>query len=160
MEVKMKKKQNTTNSIVSITLRLKNCSFPLSERILKTLFTEVWLLTNSWLVWKYLIMPDRIHLLCRSSLVSTVSIKNWIELWKAQIKINWPDNLTAFDGTKADFLNWKIYVRKISNKKWGDFLKLPVEEGLVESHCDWPFHGEIYPFAAKPDMRMFKKQVV
>ncbi len=135
------------NSVLmtSVTVKVKSGTSRLTIPQISSLLTDVWHSTNSWLVWKYLIMPDSIHILCRPSLVSAISVKKWIGFWKKQIEVNWPQELPINPRAKNDKLDWKIFVRKARPSRWGNYLKKPVKEGLVSKFDDWPFKGEVYP---------------
>ena len=102
---------------------------------------SVWRRDNKWLVGRYVIMPDHIHLFCAPRDVS-VGLKRWMKYWKSQVSLHWPRPAEQ-PIWQLDF--WDTQLRRGENydEKWDYVWRNPVRKGLVAKPEDWPYAGEI-----------------
>jgi putative transposase len=106
------------------------------------LIVGAWLGARSWLVGRYVIMPDHIHLFCAPGTFPPEPLKQWIRYWKAVASKNWPCP-NEHPIWQRDF--WDTQLRRHENydQKWDYVNENPVRAGLVSSSEKWPFHGEL-----------------
>ena len=97
-----------------------------------------WSSATHWLVGRYVIMPDHIHLFCAPGTQPAEPLKPWISYWKRLVTQShgsqiWQKNFwdTQLRGHESYSLKWE-YVRNN-----------PVRAGLVGKPEDWPFQGEM-----------------
>ena len=106
------------------------------------LIVEAWQQAKSWLVGRYVVMPDHIHLFCTPALFPAEPLKQWVRYWKNVASKNWsrPNEHPIW---QRDF--WDTQLRRHENydEKWEYVLANPVRAGLVSKSDDWPFHGEL-----------------
>ncbi|HRE84604.1 MAG TPA: transposase [Opitutaceae bacterium] len=98
---------------------------------------------DSWLVSRYLIMPDHIHLFCfpnpKSSSVG-VSLIQWIKFLKTTVSNRWP-RLHEQPIWQKDFWDTEVRSEHRYHVQWMYVSYNPVRKGLVDDPADWPFQG-------------------
>ncbi|HXH60149.1 MAG TPA: transposase [Fimbriimonadaceae bacterium] len=103
---------------------------------------RVWKSADHWLVGRYVVMPDHVHLICAPGQVDAVSLTKWVAYWKSQCSKTWPH-----PGDKPIWQQqfWDTRVRRNrAEQKWQYVVENPVRHGLVAKTADWPFQGEIH----------------
>jgi REP element-mobilizing transposase RayT len=103
---------------------------------------DAWVEAKSWLVGRYVIMPDHIHLFCAPGVFPPEPLKQWARYWNNIASKNWP-RPNEQPIWQRDF--WDTQLRRHENydEKWDYVLENPVRAGLVSKSEDWPFHGEL-----------------
>jgi len=103
---------------------------------------DAWSQAKSWLVGRYVIMPDHIHLFCAPGINPIEPLDQWVRYWKNVASKNWP-RLDEHPIWQRDF--WDTQLRRHENydEKWDYVLENPVRAGLVSKSEDWPFQGEL-----------------
>ncbi len=120
------------------------------KRILATplvhdLLVAAWESADHWLVGRYVILPDHIHLFCAPAQVDYLSVQRWIAFWKSSVSKAWPNQdakpIWQIDG-------WDRQLRKGDSysQKWAYVRNNPVRHGLVDDPEDWPYQGELNQF--------------
>jgi len=103
---------------------------------------QAWAEADAWLVGRYAIMPDHIHLFCAPNR-SEVDIERWVKYWKALASFQWPNR----DEQPVWQLNcWDTQLRRGDSyaTKWEYVRNNPVRHNLVADADDWPWAGEIH----------------
>ena len=100
---------------------------------------QSWLKAMNWLVGRYVIMPDHIHLFCAPGTNPTESLKSWVAYWK---------RLAALASGSSSFWQrnfWDTQLRHHESyaAKWDYVRQNPVRAGLVTRPEDWPWQGEL-----------------
>jgi putative transposase len=100
-----------------------------------------WRKGNHWLVGRYVIMPDHIHLFC-APVVLTTPLKRWMEFWHAEATRHWPrpDEKPIW---QRDFFDRQLRNGESYAEKWTYVWENPVRTGLVSRAEDWPWKGEL-----------------
>jgi len=103
---------------------------------------NAWSEAKSWLVGRYVLMPDHIHLFCAPGTLPPEPLKQWVRYWKNLASKNWP-RPNEHPIWQRDF--WDTQLRRHENydEKWEYVLENPVRAGLVSRFEEWPFHGEL-----------------
>jgi putative transposase len=101
-----------------------------------------WTGAKTWLVGRYIIMPDHIHLFCAPGIRPRESLKQWVRYWKNLASKRWP-RIKEHPIWQRDF--WDTQLRRHENYdlKWQYVVKNPVRAGLVAESSEWPFQGEL-----------------
>jgi REP element-mobilizing transposase RayT len=99
---------------------------------------EAWRRSDRWLVGRFVVMPDHIHLFCAPGTIHPESLQSWVGYWK---------RLTAF-ATGGSFWQksfWDTQLRREDSYalKWEYVRNNPVRAGLVMRLEDWPYQGEL-----------------
>jgi REP element-mobilizing transposase RayT len=101
-----------------------------------------WRNAKSWLVGRYVIMPDHIHLFCAPGVFPPEPLNQWVRYWKNLASRNWP-HPNEQPLWQRDF--WDTQLRRHENydSKWDYVLSNPIRAKLVSKEEEWPFHGEL-----------------
>ena len=105
---------------------------------------SAWKKATAWLVGKYVIMPDHIHLFCVPNDIR-FSLSKWVRYWKSLCSQNWPwkDHQPIW---QIDF--WDTQMRSAEKYmfQWQYVEQNPVRKGLVRAAKEWPYRGEVNCF--------------
>jgi len=97
-----------------------------------------WLKSTTWLIGRYVIMPDHIHLFCAPGTILPESIQTWVAYWK---------RLAAFasGGSLWQKNFWDTQLRQHESyvAKWDYVRNNPVRARLAAKPEDWPYQGEL-----------------
>jgi REP element-mobilizing transposase RayT len=94
-----------------------------------------------WLVGRFVIMPDHIHLFCAPSALDGPSLDRWMRFWKSLAT----SSMGAKAGTVWQRHHWDRQLRsgESYDDKWEYVRSNPVRHGYVVNADDWPFQGEL-----------------
>ncbi len=109
---------------------------------IRYLLVEAWQKADSWLVGKYVLMPDHIHLFCSPTESDIHSLTKWVQYWKSLVSRKWPRHEDHPVWQKS---YWDTQLRREESykEKWDYVCENPVRKGLVADPDDWPFQGEL-----------------
>jgi len=107
------------------------------------LVEEAWPKANHWMVGRYGLMPDHIHLFCSPSVENAVTVKRWVAYWKSYASNHWPTR-TKRPIWQQDCWDRQLRSGESYDEKWAYVKENPVRHGLVESAKDWPYQGELH----------------
>ena len=103
---------------------------------------RVWVRANTWLVGRYILMPDHLHLFCTPRSVEHPPLDKWIAFWKSSAAASWP-SLDIEKVWQRDYWDTQVRRGESYTEKWEYVRMNPVRKGLVrESDC-WPYQGEM-----------------
>jgi len=104
------------------------------------LLREVWTKATAWLVGRYVVMPDHIHLFAAPN-DTPITLDKWITYWKSQFskRHGVPEHRWLTDHWDTRLRHEESY-----DQKWEYVRRNPVRHGLVGKPEDRPFQGEIH----------------
>lgn len=102
---------------------------------------RVWTAADHWLVGRYVVMPDHVHLFCARARWDAVPLTNWVAYWKSQASKSWHDP-NERPLWQQQFWDTRIRPGR-EQEKWLYVVENPVRAGLVACASDWPFQGEL-----------------
>jgi putative transposase len=131
-----------TPTIIFLAVCTKNRKKILASRQSHELLKSAWQTQPTWLVGRYVIMPDHVHLFCAPGKLDPLPLKDWIEFWKSHVARNW------FDRSHSPIWQrhfWDTQLRGQENyeEKWEYVLRNPVRAGLISRVEDWSYQGEL-----------------
>jgi putative transposase len=100
-----------------------------------------WSQASTWLVGRYVLLPDHIHFFCAPNGVDAPSLDRWMRFWKSRV--------TARVGNGADQVwqrhHWDRQRRRGQSydEKWEYVRNNPVRHGYVNDPDDWSYQGEL-----------------
>jgi putative transposase len=100
-----------------------------------------WKRADHWLVGRYVIMPDHIHLFCALAVTAT-ALKLWMEFWRAEATRHWPRSQEK-PIWQRDFFDRQLRSSECYAEKWMYVWENPVRAKLVSRPNDWPWKGEL-----------------
>ncbi len=97
-----------------------------------------WSMADHWLVGRYVILPDHLHLFCAPTRQSA-SLAQWIRFWKSMAA-----RKTGQPGLwQQDFWDTQLRAGERYEEKWHYVRHNPVRHGLVSKPEEWPYQGEL-----------------
>ena len=110
---------------------------------------EAWSDSSRWLVGRYVILPDHLHLFCSPVAGCDIPPERWVAFWKNAVARRWkaaqksPETLW-----QKEFWDRRLRGGESYNQKWDYVRNNPVRHGHCQKTEDWPYQGEIH------DLRM------
>ena len=100
-----------------------------------------WCAASAWLVGRYVIMPDHIHLFCAPNSIDAPSLERWMRFWKSLVTRSRGER----NGALWQRHHWDRQLRsgEAYDDKWEYVRSNPVRHGHVGEPADWPYQGEL-----------------
>ena len=136
--------QGNRSNIIFLTVCTNKRKKILANETVHQLIRNAWQGADHWVVGRYVIMPDHIHLFCSPARYDHLSIKRWTAFWKSSASKVWPDEseqpIWQIDA-------WDTQLRKGDSysAKWAYVSNNPVRHKLIEHAKKWPYQGEMNP---------------
>ena len=102
---------------------------------------DTWREANHWLVGRYIILPDHVHLFCAPAKIEALPVQKWAGFWKSRAAAHWP---RPEERPISQVDCWNTQLRRGENydSKWEYVCNSTVRHGLVQHAEDWPWQGE------------------
>jgi putative transposase len=126
-------------TIVFLTVCTKHRAKWLASPEIHRLLRSIWEDSSSWLVGRYILMPDHIHLFAGPG-SPEVSLEKWVRYWKTAFRNQAPDRKYEWQDEHWDT---RLRRRESYDSKWEYVRSNPVRHALVGKAEDWPYQGEI-----------------
>jgi len=136
------KERHNAAIIVFLTVCTKDRRNILANNAAHNVFLAAWQTRPSWLVGRYVIMPDHIHLFCAPATLNIPPLERWVRFWKSLATQNWP-NAKQLPVWQRHFWDTQLRRGESYDEKWDYVVENPVRAGLVKHSRDWPFQGEL-----------------
>jgi putative transposase len=104
------------------------------------LLREVWLAASAWVVGRYVIMPDHIHLFAAAT-VTEIEYCNWVTYWKSQFSKR---HQNAKHRWQTDDWDTRMRTSQQYEDKWEYVRWNPYRHKLVARPEDWPYQGTLH----------------
>ncbi|MCS7308596.1 MAG: transposase [Armatimonadetes bacterium] len=129
-------------TIVFLTVCTKGRKPILCRDEVHAILRDVWSSATAWLVGRYVIMPDHIHLFSAPA-SEDIAIGHWVRYWKSRVSARWP---YPEEQPVWQYSFWDRRLRSFESydEKWNYVMHNPVRHGLVEDPSQWRFQGEIF----------------
>jgi REP element-mobilizing transposase RayT len=101
-----------------------------------------WQVANNWVVGRYVLMPDHVHLFCAPASLQPLPLAKWVQFWKSHTSNRWPRPEERPVWQKSF---WDTQLRRDDSygTKWEYVRQNPVRRALVAKAEDWPYQGEL-----------------
>jgi putative transposase len=128
-------------TVIFLTVCTKGHKSVLASDGMHRFLVEAWNGARQWVVGRYLIMPDHIHLFCSPAIHGTESVQQWTAFWKRLVSVRVPQHKPLW---QRDC--WDTQLRHVSHydEKWQYVVMNPVRKNLIGKPGDWPFQGELH----------------
>jgi putative transposase len=128
--------------IVFVSVCTKDRRKILANQTIHHWLREAWQVNTSWLVGKYIIMPDHIHFFCAPGEREAIGVAEWTKFWKSHAARFWP---YASQAPVWQRECWDTQLRNHESygDKWQYVAQNPVRAGLVQAAEEWPYQGEL-----------------
>lgn len=114
----------------------------LGDEIIHKLLVECWKKANAWVVGRYVMMPDHLHLFCSPVGMEYPPLKVWVNYWKSLAAKAWP-HPDVGKVWQRNFWDTQLRQGESYSEKWHYVMNNPVRAELVEIASSWPYQGEI-----------------
>jgi REP element-mobilizing transposase RayT len=105
---------------------------------------EAWSDSSRWLVGRYMILPDHLHLFCSPLADCNIPLERWVAFWKNAVARKWKaTQKTPETLWQKEFWDRRLRADESYNQKWDYVRNNPVRHGLCQKTEDWPHQGEI-----------------
>lgn len=149
------------SNIVFVTVCSKDRKQIFANPEMHKLLLAAWTEADSWMVGRYVIMPDHIHLFSAPARRDYPALKEWVGFWKSlvsrallgkgplvhQVAVERdPPGGTASTPPsiwQRDFWDTQLRHGDSYSDKWEYVRNNPVRAGLVANWDDWKFTGEM-----------------
>ncbi len=101
------------------------------------LLREVWSAASAWLVGRYIIMPDHIHLFAAATAID-IEFKSWMKYWKSQFTKR---HKVADHRWQADDWDTRLRSGRQYEEKWEYIRHNAVRHELVQHPEEWRYQG-------------------
>ena len=127
-------------TIIYVTVCTKNRRKILVTDIVHNTLKKIWENDTQYMVGKYIIMPDHIHLFCSPLVRDVKNVKQWGAFWKRRGSIDLPYLQPLWQRNC-----WDRQLRQSESysEKWQYVCQNPVRQGFVNQSSDWSFQGEL-----------------
>jgi putative transposase len=129
-------------TIIFVTVCTKNRKRILANSRVHELLCAAWQNQPTWLIGRYMIMPDHIHLFCAPADLVPEALIKWMNFWKSHAARHWP---RTEDSPIWQRHFWDTQLRRGESytEKWEYVEQNPVRADLVARSEDWPYQGEL-----------------
>jgi putative transposase len=106
------------------------------------LLRAAWSAANFWVIGRYVILPNHIHLFCAPNAHPAQPLKNWISFWKNHVTRSWPrrDEIPIW---QPEYWDRQLRRGESYDQKWDYVENNPVRHGYVSRAEEWPYRGEL-----------------
>ena len=105
-----------------------------------------WREADAYLVGRYVLMPDHIHLFCAPNRYPETELKRWIRYWKSLVARRFPFELQG-KLWQREFWDRQLRSGDSYSEKWAYVDANPVRAGLASETRQWPYAGEMVQLA-------------
>jgi REP element-mobilizing transposase RayT len=130
------------SNIVFVTVNTKDRKPLLARSDAQDLLLHYWRDTSHWLVGRYVIMPDHLHLFCAPSGPEVLNVRDWVAYWKSMTARHWP-RLDEKPIWQREAWDRQLRRGDSYSVKWEYVRNNPVRHGFVPQAEDWPYQGEL-----------------
>jgi len=119
---------------------LKRRAILASHRIHQTI-VSAWGGASTWLVGRYVVMPDHIHFFCAPNGNDIPSLERWMRYWKSVVT----KGIGAKSGDVWQRDHWDRQLRSVESyaEKWEYVRRNPVRHGYCDDPDESPYRGEL-----------------
>lgn len=128
--------------IIFVTLCTRGRRPILARTEVLAVLQAVWSDSNDWLVGRFVVMPDHIHLFCGPARLDPLPVGNWVRYWKSLATRRWPGPEER-PIWQSDFWDRQLRNDESYSQKWNYVRMNPVRHGLVREPNEWPYQGEL-----------------
>ena len=127
-------------TVIFDTICTKNRVPWLASHEVHALLIEIWTEADLWLVGRYVVMPDHIHLFAWETEKSIV-YENWVRYWKSQFTKSHKNSVHPW---QTDHWDRRMRSKENYESKWQYVRQNPIRAGLTNNEDQWPFQGELH----------------
>jgi len=126
-----------------VTVCTKNRALLLANHEMHRALVLSWKEADNFLVGRYVVMPDHLHLFCAPAEYPPPCLGAWVRFWKSLVarRSSGSRNVKLW---QRDYWDTQLRRGQSYREKWDYVRANPVRAGLVNSIDAWPYQGEIH----------------
>ena len=128
--------------IIFLTVCVKGHRKLLAQDEVHELIVDCWGKADAWMVGRYVLMTDHLHLFCAPATNPILPLRDWVFKWRGIATRQWPV-ASQKPIWQKDFFDRQLRRGQSYSEKWQYVLNNPVRAGLVEESEQWPYQGEL-----------------
>ncbi len=103
---------------------------------------NAWGAADAWLVGRYVVTPNHVHLFCAPALPDSVPVLKWVYFWKSVVARSWSrrEQLPIW---QRHFWDTQLRRSESYNSKREYVRQNPARAGFVARRDDWAYAGEM-----------------
>jgi putative transposase len=137
-------------NIVFLTVCTWNRKPDLANWSFYNIVCEAWIKADLWLVGRFIILPDHIHLFCAPADPEYPALQTWVSFWKRLVTIAYRVTWPSFRW-QTNFWDTQLRSGDGYESKWFYASENPVRHGYVSRAEEWPFFGTLNEFIWSAD---------
>ena len=130
------------SNIIFLTVCAKDRKPILAKEEFHHVLIKAWKASDRYVVGKYIILPDHIHLFCSPAFWPEEPLADWVKYWKALVSKDWPNREERPIWQKS-FWDRQLRRGDSYSAKWSYVKNNPVRHNLVQNTDEWPYKGEL-----------------
>lgn len=130
------------STVVLITACAKDRKPILAYEDVHQCLLDAWALADGWIVGKYILLPDHVHLFCSPRDEEAPRLATWLKYWKSLASRRWP-RPEEHPIWQQDFWDRQLRRGESYEIKAEYVTNNAVRHGLAPTAEDWPFRGEV-----------------
>lgn len=103
---------------------------------------SAWNRASHWLVGRYVILPDHLHLFCAPGVLPPHPLKLWVAYWQNLVTRAWPQAKEKPIWQKS-YWDRQLRTGDSYEEKWRYVCENPVRHKLARNSREWPYLGEL-----------------
>jgi putative transposase len=117
----------------------------LAQPDVAALLNQVWRQADAWLIGRFVVMPDHLHLFCTPAGRDSPSLAVWVKYWKTLASRQWPRPAEQ-PIWRQSFWDRQLRSGEHYSARWDYVRNNPVRHGLVSDVDAWQYQGELNVF--------------
>jgi len=130
------------STVIFLTVCTKERQRVLDNETVHQQLQSAWRAADRWLVGRYMVMPDHVHLFCAPNSILPYPFDAWVRYWKSQATKSFGHGEGML--WQTDFWDVQLRRRESYEQKWEYVRQNPVRAGLVSDPAAWPLQGELH----------------
>jgi putative transposase len=130
------------STIIFLTVCVEKRQPLLARPEIVALLLDCWRQADHWLVGRWVVLPDHLHLFCAPATFPEAPLTNWVRFWRSQATRHWP-HWVELPIWQRDFFDRRLRNGESYHQKWLYVWENPIKAGMVAKPEDWPYQGEM-----------------
>lgn len=136
------RRNHNRSVIIFVTVCTRNRQPLLANPSVHRALLDSWEEADSWMVGRYVVMPDHVHLFASPRDPESPDLRRWIRFWKGIVTKRCPRE-EGKSLWQRDVWDWQLRSGDSYTAKWEYVRSNPVRHGLTRNPEDWPYQGEL-----------------
>lgn len=128
------------STVVFLTMCVEKRRPLLAKPEIVELLLDCWRQADDWLVGRWVVMPDHLHLFCSAAKFPARPLHSWARFWRSRATRRWP-RLAETPIWQRDFFDRRLRGGENYHQKWLYPWENPIKAGVVSRPEDGPYQA-------------------